>query len=621
LTYPNSTDYVSAVQDPRALLDPDLRRATFTVDPLLQIPMPASGNSAVVFKAAIEEKSHALRFFIREDASSRERYRSLHAFLVQHRLTDCTAAAEWVDDAILVQRRRWPMVKMQWIEGRTLDAYVDYLVQSGDAGALEALAQAWRQLVLRMQDEGFAHGDLQHGNVLVDTAGKLRLVDFDGSWIMGATGPVPTETGHPNYQLRGRLWGRWMDSFPGLLVYTALRSLALRPSLWKDFSARENILFTKADFIRPFDTPIWSELLALGDAKVTQSISQLRASCAAAGSLTISLESMIGETADKLQEPLTGPLRGLSPLEPGSPWWAQTGQQAAASSSAGSAAATATLPPPPPKSPYEKPKDNGFSTKGARPIWFEPPTTPPASARAGAGPVGRPPPPPGRPPGRPHQPGGPRQPLGQPSPPARRRRRGLWLLVSLIVLILVVVIIIAVQTSSSSSPPYPSATSSAPYSPYQSSSRPTFSPTPEETETVTDATLLLEHVPAAIAVSCTTYEPRSGVEALVAVTCSDPDEPITIRYYRFSSGSEMDDAFASYYSVAESGSCIDGEEGTHSYNEGGEPAGQYSCYDSDSVYHVLTWTHNPTAIMVVALSSSSTYAELLEWADNAGPNA
>jgi hypothetical protein len=81
----------------------------------------------------------------------------------------------------------------------------------------------------------------------------------------------------------------------------------------------------------------------------------------------------------------------------------------------------------------------------------------------------------------------------------------------------------------------------------------------------------------------------------------------------------MDDAFASH-SVAKSGSCGDGEEGTHSYNEGGELAGQYSCYDSDSG-HVLTWTHNPTNIMVVALSTSSTYAELLDWAANAGPNA
>jgi cell division protein FtsI/penicillin-binding protein 2 len=60
----------------------------------------------------------------------------------------------------------------------------------------------------RLQQADFAHGDLQHGNILVDTSSTLRLVDFDGSWISGFQGdPPPREPGHPNYQPAGRKWG------------------------------------------------------------------------------------------------------------------------------------------------------------------------------------------------------------------------------------------------------------------------------------------------------------------------------------------------------------------------------------------------------------------------------
>ena len=56
--------------------------------------------------------------------------------------------------------------------------------------------------------------------MLVDTHGTLRLVDFDCAWIEDfAGGAPPAETGHHNYQPPGRPWGRWMDTFPGLVIY------------------------------------------------------------------------------------------------------------------------------------------------------------------------------------------------------------------------------------------------------------------------------------------------------------------------------------------------------------------------------------------------------------------
>ena len=48
--YPSPTEYAAAVQDPqRAFRAPNLRRATFAMDPLLGIPLPSSGSAARSF--------------------------------------------------------------------------------------------------------------------------------------------------------------------------------------------------------------------------------------------------------------------------------------------------------------------------------------------------------------------------------------------------------------------------------------------------------------------------------------------------------------------------------------------------------------------------------------------
>jgi eukaryotic-like serine/threonine-protein kinase len=355
-TYPDAEDYIRAVQQPdRVFRLPAMRSAVFEPHPLYGIPIPASGNAAVVFRAGVGGQDTALRFFLREDASTRERYTALGRHVAERGLADCLAGAVWLDDAITVNAATWPVVRMSWVDGRTLDAYAGSLAAAGDVAALASLAATWRGFVGRLQGAGFAHGDLQHGNVLIDTTGALRLVDFDGSWIAAFDGGRPPgETGHPNYQRTGREWGRWMDTFPGLVIYTALLALALRPGYWAELHTGENILFCAADFEPPFRTRAWELLAGIGDTRFDHAARALQRACAPGWRATGPLESLLA-----------------------APWWELTG--------AAAPPPAAPLPPPPPKIvmiPVPPPVPPRAAPPGHG--WYQPAPPPVRTRRAGA---------------------------------------------------------------------------------------------------------------------------------------------------------------------------------------------------------------------------------------------
>lgn len=201
MQYPSKEDYMRAVQHAESFTYDELRRAEFVLHPAWGIPKPAAGTSAVVFKAVVDGEEQALRFFTRDEAGSGDRYEALQEHFTVRDLVSCVAMSRWIDGGIRINGRTWPVVRMQWVNGRTLNQYVEQLVEQGNTAALAGLAGAWRELVARLQTAQFAHGDLQHGNVLVEDCGALRLVDFDCSWIVRFSGQLaPSETGHRNYQ-------------------------------------------------------------------------------------------------------------------------------------------------------------------------------------------------------------------------------------------------------------------------------------------------------------------------------------------------------------------------------------------------------------------------------------
>jgi eukaryotic-like serine/threonine-protein kinase len=308
-TFPVAGDYYKAVQAPgRAFTVPKLQTAQFVWDSLG--PTLARGSSAVVFQAAVDGSPQALRCYIRNDASSRDRYSALSAYLASHDLGPHVSGTIWMDAAIRVNSATWPVLQMGWIDGRTLNEYVDFLVAGSNVAALTTLAARWRDMVALLQNSSFGHGDLQHGNVLVDQEGQLRLVDFDGVWIPQLAGQSPpTEYGHPNYQRPGlREWERWLDTFSALVIYLSLVALSKDPALWLALYSSKNLLFSRTDFFAPYETEVWKQLAALRDPQVDELTRRLKECCAADWVAAASLETTLDQ-------------RASAPAP--APWWKQ----------------------------------------------------------------------------------------------------------------------------------------------------------------------------------------------------------------------------------------------------------------------------------------------------------
>jgi len=69
---------------------------------------------------------------------------------------------------------------MAWVQGQLLDRCAEGLL--GQPKELAGLREKFRTLVKEVEAAKFAHGDLQHGNILV-SGKELLLIDYDGMWF------------------------------------------------------------------------------------------------------------------------------------------------------------------------------------------------------------------------------------------------------------------------------------------------------------------------------------------------------------------------------------------------------------------------------------------------------
>lgn len=263
MRYPSASAYQEAVQFPAsAFVDPELQAAE-PDENALGLPQVVSGAFAVVFSLRRAGMRWAVKCFLTEAPDQAARYRAVSRHLARHPIP-AVVGFEYQLEGIRVDGRVLPVLKMEWIDGVPLNRFV--AEHRDRPGVLAALAEQWAALLEQLEAAAFAHGDLQHGNVLVTSTPDgytLRLVDYDTAFVPMLKGRKSPEIGHRNYQHPDRTeadFGPHLDRFAGLVVYTALRASIARPGLWDRYDTGENLLFRAADFYDPAQSPLFSEL-------------------------------------------------------------------------------------------------------------------------------------------------------------------------------------------------------------------------------------------------------------------------------------------------------------------------------------------------------------------------
>jgi hypothetical protein len=254
---PTLGDYQGAMQNPGlTLADPVLRSGSTVLDPM-GMPKVVSGGFALTYQVQTTTGRYAVRCFHRLSADLAARYAAIQPVVAARPGT--FVAVEYQQAGIRVLGKPYPLLKMPWIDGQQLGTY---LRRNLTPAALDRVEAGLVSVQKELEGAGIAHGDIQHGNVLVASDGSLRLIDYDGMYVPALAGRAATEAGHVNYQhpLRTNQFGPTLDRFPVMTAIVALRALKERPGLWDRFSNDENILFTRRDLVDPATSPLFAEL-------------------------------------------------------------------------------------------------------------------------------------------------------------------------------------------------------------------------------------------------------------------------------------------------------------------------------------------------------------------------
>jgi serine/threonine protein kinase len=150
---------------------------------------------------------------------------------------------------------------MDWVYGDTLESFITNNLTKPNK--LRELARKLRQLVGALNTKHIAHGDLQHGNILVTKNEELVLVDYDDFFIPQFLGETSSELGHPNYQhpLRNAtFYDERIDNFSALILYLSLLGIADNSNLWQEYHDDEYLILNRHDFECPNISPCLQRL-------------------------------------------------------------------------------------------------------------------------------------------------------------------------------------------------------------------------------------------------------------------------------------------------------------------------------------------------------------------------
>ena len=262
MQYPSFAEYADALQLNLdvVLADPVLARGTLRRR-ASGLPVAHGGTFALTFEIEADHRKYALRCFHKRLDALHERYDALTKHLAGVK-GPYLVACQFQPQGITTESGTYPVVRMDWVDGQSLAAFVAEHLQ--DPGALQQMRFSLRRLARHLRENGIAHGDIQPSNIVVQRGANLRLIDYDGMFVP-ALGPFcSAELGQRNFQHPGRRrrhFNASLDAFSFSVIDLALDALSRRPDHWpRTASGEDAFLLRAADFADPANSATFALL-------------------------------------------------------------------------------------------------------------------------------------------------------------------------------------------------------------------------------------------------------------------------------------------------------------------------------------------------------------------------
>lgn len=249
------------------VLDNHAKNGTFEKDARGRLIAYTGGFSVVFPYRTANGEKWAFRCWHSDIKNSKKRYETISNSIKNAKLS-FLCEFQYIDKGINVEGNIYPTTRMRWIDGITIKDYICQNRNSKDL--LIALADNFLKMTQALHAQSLAHGDLQHGNILVDKNHQLYLVDYDSFYCPRLKGEADTVTGLADYQHPARLSNKFvsekLDYFSELVIYLCILAIAENPVLVDKYKVNDadRLLFSKEDFADIKNSEVYRDIQGLG---------------------------------------------------------------------------------------------------------------------------------------------------------------------------------------------------------------------------------------------------------------------------------------------------------------------------------------------------------------------
>ena len=278
MNYPLISEYIEAIKSAKD----NFEELSYLLPVMADdgLPVMTSGNFAVVFKMKDERdgKLYAVKCFTKEQEGRAEAYRQ-----ITEELKDVSSpyltSVRYLDKELFVDtdqtnETEFPVLLMDWVEGKTLDKYLRENLD--DKYALEMLAYRFSKLAQWLIPQPFAHGDLKPDNILVREDGSLVLVDYDGMYVPAMKGQKARELGSPDFRHPLRtvnVFDEHIDDFPLVSILLSLKATTFNSQLFTDSDTSTRLFLSYDDYLNVGGCTLLKKIFPSEDMVINQLVS------------------------------------------------------------------------------------------------------------------------------------------------------------------------------------------------------------------------------------------------------------------------------------------------------------------------------------------------------------